>query len=203
MLGCSRSVAAEQTLFYNKFMHNNELWQVYSNNGLPVIGKGASRDEFDADPNLIMGNAHVWFWRNNGMGVEIMLQKRSQNKSTRPGWYHISAGGHINLGESPVEAAVREVAEEMGIGIDTKKLHYVHSVRIVPRDPRDIVNVFLYRLNGDEELAHVDGEAESYEWRTLQNWKEITADAERHNLVPQGELYFGVLTKALELLAQA
>lgn len=181
-------------------MHNNELWQVYNNNGAPIIGKGATKNEFEANPSLIMGNAHVWFWKSNGANAEIMLQKRSQNKPTRPGWYHISAGGHINFGESPVEAAVREAAEEMGIEIDAKKLHFVHSMRIVPRDPRDIVNVFLYRLNGDEELIHTDGEAESYEWRTLQNWKKITADAESHNLVPQGEHYFGTLTKALEML---
>ncbi|EDK72591.1 NUDIX hydrolase [candidate division TM7 genomosp. GTL1] len=87
-----------------------------------------------------------------------MLQKRSLSKSTRPGWYHISAGGHINVGETPVEAAVREVQEEMSLEIDPMKLHYVHSVRIIPRDPRDIVNVFLYRLDGDEEITYLDGE---------------------------------------------
>lgn len=183
-------------------MHDNELWQVYNDNGTPIEGKGASRVEFSTDPNLIMSNAHVWFWRKTDSMVEIMLQKRSLNKSTRPGWYHISAGGHVNVDETPVEAAVREVKEEMNLDIDPVKLHYVHSVRIIPRDPRDIVNVFLYQLNGDEEITHLDGEVDSYEWRSLEDWKNITKDAENNNLVPQGELYFGTLTKALELLAE-
>lgn len=109
----------------------------------------------------------------------------------------------MNVGETPVEAAVREVKEEMNLDIDPTKLHYVHSVRIIPRDPRDIVNVFLYQLNGDEEITHLDGEVDSYEWRSLEEWKKITKDAESNNLVPQGELYFGTLTKALELLSEA
>lgn len=184
-------------------MHDDELWQVYNDNGTPIEGKGASREEFNSNPDLIMGNAHVWFWRKTDSTIEIMLQKRSLNKSTRPGWYHISAGGHVNVGETPVEAAVREVKEEMNLDIDPAKLHYVHSVRIIPRDPRDIVNVFLYQLNGNEEITHLDGEVDSYEWLSLDDWKKITKDAENNNLVPQGELYFDTLTKALELLSEA
>lgn len=184
-------------------MHDNELWQVYNDNGIPIPGKGAPKEEFGRDKDLIMGNSHVWFWKRDGTATEIMLQKRSLNKPTRPGWYHISAGGHINVGETPAEAAVREVKEEMSLDIDPAKLHYVHSVRIIPRDPRDIVNVFLYRLNGDEEITHLDGEVDSYEWRSLDNFKEITEDAASHNLVPQGKLYFGTLIAALEFIAKA
>lgn len=184
-------------------MHDDELWQVYNDNGTPIEGKGASKEEFNTNTDLIMGNAHVWFWKSDGTTTEIMLQKRSLNKPNRPGWYHISAGGHINVGETPIDAAVREVEEEMGLAIDPTKLHYVHSVRIIPRNPRDIVNVFLYRLNGDEEITHLDGEVDSYEWCSLENWKGIVQDAENNNLVPQGQLYFDTLTKALELLTKA
>lgn len=184
-------------------MHDNELWQVYNDNGAPIEGKGALKEEFNTNKDLIMGNSHIWFWKSDDTTIEIMLQKRSLTKPSRPGWYHISAGGHINVGETPVDAAIREVEEEMGLNIDPTKLHYVHSVRIIPRNPRDIVNVFLYQLNGDEEITHLNGEVDSYEWCSLDNWKEITRDAESNNLVPQGELYFDTLTKALELLSEA
>ncbi len=183
-------------------MHDDELWQVYNDSGTPIEGKGASKEEFQENPDLIMGNAHVWFWKTDGATTEIMLQKRSMNVKNKPGWFHISAGGHINVGETPVEAAVREVEEEMGYVIKPEQLHYVHSVRIIPRDPRDIVNVFLYRLNGDEEFTHVDGEADTFEWRSLESWKSIAADAEASNLIPQGDLYFQTLTMALELIAK-
>ncbi|HEU5187967.1 MAG TPA: NUDIX domain-containing protein [Candidatus Saccharimonadales bacterium] len=182
-------------------MHSNELWQVYNNNGTPIPGKGAYKDEFDAHKDLIMGNAHIWFWKPNGQTVAILLQKRSLAKPTRPGWFHISAGGHINVGETPVAAALRETEEEMGLKIEASKLHFIHAVRIVERDPRDIVHVFLYKLRGDEKFIHTDGEADSYEWRSLDNFKKITKDAANHNLVPQGTLYFETLIAALEHLA--
>jgi 8-oxo-dGTP pyrophosphatase MutT (NUDIX family) len=179
-------------------MHDNELWQVYNKNGTPILDKGASKEEFNANKNLIMSNAHIWFWKTERQSIEILLQKRSLTEPNMPGWFHISAGGHINVGETPVEAALRETEEEMGIKIDADKLHFVHAVRIIEKDPRDIVNVFLYRLNGDEEFTYLDGEVDSYEWRSLDNFKDISADAARHNLVPQGQLYFSTLVAALE-----
>lgn len=182
-------------------MHHDELWQVYSDNGTPVAGKGAEPDAFKTDMSLNMGNSHIWFWKSDGKTTEIMLQKRSLTKPNRPGWYHISAGGHINVGETPVVAATREVAEEMGYDVDPEKLYFVQAVRIMGREPRDFVHVFLYRLKGDEEFTYVDGEVDSYEWRTVENFKEITGDAENNNLVPQGTLYFDTLIAALEFLA--
>lgn len=183
-------------------MHDNELWQIYNNNGTPVDGKGAPKEEFNSDKSLIMSNAHVWFWKIDEGGVSILLQKRSLTKPNKPGWFHISTGGHINIGETPVQAAVRETKEEMGLAIDESKLHFVQAVRIIEKDPRDIVNVFLYQLSGDENFTFVDGEVDSYEWRSLDNFKEITRDAAANNLVPQGELYFGTLIAALEYVSQ-
>ena len=183
-------------------MHDNELWQVYNDNGTVVMGKGAPKEEFNSNSSLIMGNSHIWFWKANENGVSILLQKRSLSKPNKPGWFHISAGGHINVGESPVQAAVRETQEEMGLSIDEAKLHFVQAVRIIEKDPRDIVNVFLYQLKGDEEFTFVDGEVDSYEWRSLDNFKEITKNAAENNLVPQGSLYFGTLIAALEHISQ-
>ena len=183
-------------------MHDDALWQIYNNNGTPICGKGAHKEEFNSDKNLIIGNAHVWFWKIDEGRASILLQKRSLTKLNKPGWFHISAGGHINVGETPVQAAVRETKEEMGLTIDESKLHFVQAVRIIEKDPRDIVNVFLYQLNGDENFTFVDGEVDSYEWHSLDKFKEITRDAAANNLVPQGELYFGTLITALEYISR-
>lgn len=183
-------------------MHDNELWQVYSDNGTPINNKGALKEHFDTDNNLIMGNAHIWLWKITDNIVSILLQKRSMTKPNKPGWLHISAGGHINVGETPVQTALRETQEEMGIMIDDAKLYFVQAVRIIERNPQDIVNVFLYQLNGDEQFTFIDGEVDSYEWHSLDNFKEITKDAEANNLVPQGQLYFGTLIAALEYISK-
>ena len=181
-------------------MHENELWQVFNDNGSPIIGKGATTDEFKADPHMIMGNVHVWFWKKSGNNIAILLQKRSLTKSTMPGWYHISASGHINVGESSLQAALRETEEEMGISLDESKLHYVQSTRIIARAPNDIKNVYLYRLTGEEKFTYTDGEVGSLEWRTLDNFKEICKDAENNKLINMGSLYFDTLITSLEYI---
>jgi 8-oxo-dGTP pyrophosphatase MutT (NUDIX family) len=125
-------------------MHDDNLWQLFADNGTPITGKGAAADAFDADSSLTMGDTHIWFWKKNADGiVEVMLQKRGPIKR-RPGWLHISAAGHIDVGETALQTAVREAKEEMGVTIDPNKLYFVQSARRFPRAPHDIVHVYLY-----------------------------------------------------------
>jgi hypothetical protein len=61
-------------------MHEDELWQVFRENGLPISGRGAIDDAFDADQTLVMGNSHVWLWKKTPDGVSVLLQKRALTK---------------------------------------------------------------------------------------------------------------------------
>jgi 8-oxo-dGTP pyrophosphatase MutT (NUDIX family) len=182
-------------------MHENELWQVFNDNGSPILGKGATCDEFKANPSMITGNVHVWFWKKSEDGVEILLQKRSWTKEHEPGRYHMSAGGHINVSETTLQTAIRETQEEMGIVLDTSKLHFFYTTRTVHRSPNDIKHVYLYRLNGDEKFTFDDGEVDSVEWRTLENFKQITKEPDANNLVNMGYLYFDTLIASLEYVS--
>jgi 8-oxo-dGTP pyrophosphatase MutT (NUDIX family) len=180
-------------------MHDDELWQVFSGNGTPVVGCGATRQQFKDDPSLIMGNAHVWMWRRVAGVTSILLQKRSLTKADRPGWYHASAAGHINVGENPVETALRESREELGLRLQETRLYYIFSMRTLDKDPRDIVHVYLYQLSGDEVFEYKDGEVESCKWYDLETFKDITSNAREHRLVPQGVFYFNTVLDALKL----
>lgn len=182
-------------------MHDNELWQVYADNGSPVKDDGRDQSAFKDDSSLIMGNSHIWFWKKSDSGVDILLQQRSLSKSSKPGWFHISAGGHINVGETALQAAIRETKEEMGLDVEPSKLHFSFSTRIIGRAPNDIVTVYLYELNGDEKFTYIDGEVESYEWRTLDEFKAITESPEENNLINQGKLYFGSLINSIEYVS--
>ena len=57
--------------------------------------------------------------------MEFLWQKRSDEIDRYPGDWDISAGGHINLGESVVEAAVRETREEVGAKITANEREFV------------------------------------------------------------------------------
>ena len=180
-------------------MHEDEIWQQYNHNGVAIQGTGYSPSEFKKHPEAVMANSHIWFWKmSNNKIPEILLQKRSLTKVSKPGMYHISAGGHINVGETPVEAAARETTEEMGINLNSESLYYVGSMRLVKTNPNSIVNVFLYKLSGNEKFEYLDGEVDSVEWRTLDNFKIITKSPSKYNLVDQGQGYFNFVIEALE-----
>ena len=185
-------------------MHDDELWQVYKQNGTPSGTDGHPPLEFSNHPDAVMGNAHVWFWKKDHDGdLEILLQKRSLTRTNSPGMYHISAAGHINVGESAVEAAVRETREEMGIHIDADRLYYAGAMRRLNLNPNSMATVYLYELGGDEQFDYADGEVDSVEWRSLDNFKKITAAPAAHNLVDQGDVYFSLLIDSLQRVASA
>ena len=72
-----------------------------------------------------MGVSIVFLYRRGKDGLEFLWQKRSEEIDRYPGDWDISAGGHINLGESLIEAAVREAREEIGATISADELELV------------------------------------------------------------------------------
>lgn len=60
---------------------------------------------------------------------EVLLQKRSKFKRVNPGKWGI-CGGKINYGETPLDACVRETAEEIGINLNKENLKFLISTII-------------------------------------------------------------------------
>ena len=65
---------------------------------------------------------HCWiiFKDENGNDC-VILQKRSENKKSWPGFVDISAAGHLESGET-MEDGLRELEEELGIKVEFNKL---------------------------------------------------------------------------------
>jgi 8-oxo-dGTP diphosphatase len=57
-------------------------------------------------------------------GDTYLVIKRSADKDVAPGMVH-SVGGHVDHGESPYDAAIREVKEETGLDLSTASLRVV------------------------------------------------------------------------------
>jgi isopentenyl-diphosphate Delta-isomerase len=58
------------------------------------------------------GAAHVWIINTES---QILIQRRSPTKENYPNLWDVSVAGHISAGEGPVEAALREAQEELGV----------------------------------------------------------------------------------------
>ena len=110
-------------------MHKDEIWQVYAPNGEVISGEGwdsALDNPEKSGSDKIVGVAVVFLFRVNEERVlELLWQRRSDKIDRYPGDYDISAGGHVNLGESLVDAAVREAREEIGVKISVADLKLV------------------------------------------------------------------------------
>lgn len=62
---------------------------------------------------------HVWLYTKD---EKILLQQRSPNKKIFPNLWDISVAGHIAAGEQILDAALREVYEEIGLQIKKEDL---------------------------------------------------------------------------------
>ena len=154
----------------------------------------------------IHGTSHVWIVRTDARGeCEVLLQKRSKDKDAYPGCYDISSAGHIPAGDEPLESALRELAEELGIVASDRDLNYAGSFRIqyekefhgrMFRD-NEVTWVYVYDSPVNiRKLKLQESEVSEVCWFGLDEvWNEIRTDRSRF-CVPAGGL--GVLCAYLE-----
>lgn len=62
---------------------------------------------------------------------EVLLQLRSKEQLSFPSKWHLSAGGHIEAGQEPIEAAKREMEEEIGVSFPTSEFKYIGTSKVV------------------------------------------------------------------------
>ena len=107
----------------------------------------ASRSECHADPSLVHRAVHVLVFDSSG---RLFLQKRSRRKSSAPGKWDSSVGGHSSPGEPPEETAKRESAEELGVELG--RIERAFDLVWRGRGETEYVHTFLARHDGPFEL---------------------------------------------------
>ena len=90
--------------------NNQELFPLVDEEG-NVVGK-ATRGECHNGSRLLHAVVHLHVFNSKG---EVYLQKRPEWKDIQPGKWDTAVGGHIDYGETPEQALIREVSEELGI----------------------------------------------------------------------------------------
>ncbi|WP_405805637.1 NUDIX domain-containing protein [Streptomyces sp. NBC_00210] len=135
---------------------------------------------------------HCWVVSAERSG-QILLQKRSDTMKNFPGLLDVSAAGHLEAGE-PVEAGLREVTEELGIEVDTSRLHYLGE-RVEVADQkngqrnREYQSVYLYQC--DIPLSEYKAESDEVSalvWLPIESGMRLLTGA-THSLTLPGHTY--------------
>lgn len=133
-----------------------------------VIGAGSRRDA--AQKGIIHRISRVFIFNSDG---EMLIQKRSPHVSAFPNRWDDSAAGHVDEGEEYLEAALRELREEVGIaGIPLVEIgkHYSEITEEMPLRKR--FNM-LYEGRYDGPIQFDPQEVSEVRWismRELQEW---------------------------------
>jgi 16S rRNA (adenine1518-N6/adenine1519-N6)-dimethyltransferase len=106
-----------------------------------VVGNATRKTIHDND--LIHRAVHIFLFNPNG---EIFVQKRSARKDRHPLKVDSSAAGHVSPGEAYLEAANRELKEELSISEELREV-----LRVPPCPATGYEHVVLFQACTDEE----------------------------------------------------
>lgn len=170
-----------------------EIFDVVDEHGIPN-GETVERSRAHRE-GIRHRTAHVWVVREMGGRWQVLLQKRSENKDSFPGRLDTSSAGHIPAGSEPVESALRELKEELGVEAAPEELTWIGQFKIQYELPfhgamfrdNEVSNVYvLRRAQPASEFVIQKEELEAVEWRDADV---VAADLARHDpayCVPHG-----------------
>jgi isopentenyl-diphosphate delta-isomerase len=173
-------------------MYCMEMIDIYDELGQK---SGKTEEKYEAHRNaLIHKGVCVWIINSND---EILLQTRN-SQVMFPNMMDISFSGHIQAGETSLEAAIREGKEELGIDLEIDKLQYLFSCReygeVDGYFENEIDDVFLYRTDILlEEYSFCDNEVKEVSYVSLEKLK-IMVETNSTMLMPYKTHYIFLLT---------
>ena len=136
-----------------------------------VIGQ-AERDEVHKI-GLLCRLVYICFYTTDG---KIIFQKRSTTKKNDPGRLTTTVSGHVESGQSYLQAAVREALEETGIKIKPEDLKNIGVIR-ADFDQGDyrshaMRGLFAYKFEGSiEDLKVEDGDGAGFVSMSVDEFK--------------------------------
>lgn len=134
------------------------------------------------DRFVVVPASYVYLLREGADGTDVLLQLR-QGTGYMDGYWAAAAAGHVERGETAVDAAHRELAEELGIdGVDLAfELTMQRTQGAAPIDERVDFFFSARRWSGEPRLMEPDKAAE-LRWFPLRDLPEATVPHERRAL---------------------
>ena len=160
-----------------------EIIDIVDENGEPT-GKTVDRQTAHAK-GIRHRTAHVWLLRRRPDGVQVLLQKRSDNKDSQPGCYDVSSAGHIPAGVDYMSSALRELKEELGLTLEESQLHLCGQCKVYSESvfygqsfiDNQVNNVYYAWVDvAPEQLSLQAEEVAAVVWMNLEQCKAAVRD---------------------------
>lgn len=169
-------------------MRGVEWFPVVEPSGL-VMGR-ASRKYCHGGAKPLHPVVHLHIMDRSG---RLYLQKRSMAKDIQPGKWDTAVGGHVDYGESIIEALYREASEELGFS----EFNPVHIISYVFESAveKELVNVFA-AVGSFTLVPDKDEVSEGRYW----DMKEIGENFGKSVFTPNFEQEFARIRASLEAM---
>ena len=116
-----------------------------------ILGRTTRSECHNGESFILHPVVHLHVFNSKG---ELYLQKRSLNKDIQAGKWDTSVGGHMDFGESVIDALRREVREELGI-LDFEP-QFIKSYVFKSSVEKELVNVFKTVYDGEINFDRVE-----------------------------------------------
>jgi isopentenyldiphosphate isomerase len=187
-------------LRFKKIIILEEYIDIVTKEGKPT-GRSAPKSEIHSK-GLYHHTVHLWLYTKVG---EILLAQRSASKVICPLLWDVSVAGHIDAGESMIEAAKREAQEEIGLTIHEKDLENIGVFECFQKYDNGIVdnefhNTFISELKVDISLLKLQKEeVEAVKLVSLEGFKKILKHIGNDNhFVASNKSYYELVVHAIE-----
>ncbi len=125
-----------------------DVYYAYGNKTGKIIERGTM-----LEPGEYFLAVHVYIYNSKG---EFLLQKRSMRLKNHAGMWEMTSGC-VSSGEDSLEAALREVYEELGIYLDADQMKYMGCFR----RKWNLVDIWFAKADcSPEDYRFNDGEVE-------------------------------------------
>lgn len=179
--------------FKNRIRVNStkdEIVNYYDNNRNKI---GTVIREEGIEKGLLLEAVQIWII--NPITREVLMQKRSSNKENDPGMIDVSVGGHVNPGEVPMQAIIREGKEEVGevaferlIPTIKKIIDFEVDLSKVGRKGRYITHEYLaFSTSKLEEFEKQDDEVEELFFMKYDEVKHLIENKNKNMRIPYNE----------------